>query len=124
MGSGGSPRSCTGAALMPQLPVMTVGESLGEFREHGGRANDARVVVGVNVDEARRESQAFGIDDDSGVAIEPGRDGADAVPARKATSTTSGAAPLPSRTVALRMSVSQRNMLDNRIQAAGAQDIG
>ena len=111
IGSGGSPFNRTGEALMPQLPTMTVVtpcEILGNIVRS---LDDAGVVVRVHVDEARRQAEPVAFDDllrpvafsDSPIST--------ILPSRTATSHCCVLLPLPSSTFALRMSVSQFNIL-------------
>jgi len=123
MGSGGGPLNWTGAALMPQLPVMTVVtpcESFGSIAGVRITAVSSWVCVSIKPGASARVSASMTADAVmlSDLPIATMRS------PRRATSVTSGAVLLPSRTVALRMSVSQRSMLATRIQGAGAQDIG
>ena len=82
------------------------GHALRKFGQHRGSADDSSVVVGVNVDEAGRQREAGSVDYFGRVAFEAGPISAMRSP-RMATSASSGSAPLPSRTVAFRMRVSQ-----------------
>ena len=52
----------SGARLMPQLPVITVVTPWLTLHCHQRIAEQRAVVVGVGVDEARRQRQAVGLD--------------------------------------------------------------
>ena len=73
-GGGGRPSITSGARLTPQLPAISVVDTLAHLRRVRRVGEQRAVVVRVRVDEARRDDFAAGINPHSGLDYEIGPD--------------------------------------------------
>ena len=91
-----------GAKPTPQLPIAIGGDAVQRRRRHDRVPGDLAVEVGVDVDEARRDDRAVGVDLPRCRAGD-GADGGDDVVGDLDVAPRPGAPPVPSTIVPLRM---------------------